>query len=73
MVKEEKDIPIKHIFQDGRVIMGSTLHGSPGLREVCIPDDHKIYQVFARINRERTIQREENKNVRNKISSRKRA
>ncbi|MEX5279044.1 hypothetical protein RO490_05325 [Lactococcus petauri] len=53
MSKVEKDIPIKHIFQDGRVIMGSTLHGSPGLREVYIPDDHKIYRVFARINRER--------------------
>ncbi|USJ20199.1 hypothetical protein [Lactococcus formosensis] len=53
MTKVEKDIPIKHIFQDGRVIMGSTLHGSPGLREVCIPDEHKIYRVFARINRER--------------------
>lgn len=53
MSKVEKDIPIKHIFQDGRVIMGSTLHGSPGLREVYIPDDHKIYRVLARINRER--------------------
>lgn len=58
MPKVEKDIPIEHIFQDGRVIMGSTLHGSPGLREVRIPDDHKIYKVFARINRERMKQEE---------------
>lgn len=61
MSKVEKDIPIKHIFQDGRIIMGSTLHGSPRLREVYIPDDHKIYRVLARINRER-VQQELNRN-----------